>query len=104
VLPDLLARGEASAEALAKLAYMSPRTLQRRLAAEGTHVAQLRDEARRALALERLADGSTQIADIAVQLGYASTPTFSRAVRRWTGEPPRQVRHGAPGRASGGVR
>ncbi|MBP7000517.1 helix-turn-helix domain-containing protein [Amaricoccus sp.] len=92
ILPGLLEGGDCTTATLADLAFMSTRTLQRRLAAEGVHVSGLIDEARRELALRRLAASAAPIEEISVQLGYGSASSFTRAVRRWTGRPPRAMR------------
>lgn len=92
ILPDLLAQGEASVGTLASLAYMSRRTLQRRLTTEGTSVSQLIAATRRALAIDSLDRTDAPVGDIAFQLGYNSTSSFSRAVRRWTSTSPRGLR------------
>ena len=65
---------------------MSRRRLERALAAEGViRGGAIRDERKR-LALAWLPKLS--IDEVAQHLGYASTPAFSRAFRRWTGRPP----------------
>lgn len=92
ILPSLLEAGDCTTAQLADLAFMSTRTLQRRLAAEGVHVSGLIDEARRQLALDRLGASADPIEQISVQLGYGSASSFTRAVRRWTGRSPRGVR------------
>lgn len=94
ILPDLLTAGGGSTRQIAELAFTTPRTLQRRLAAEGTHVTRLIDDARRTLALDRLAIHDLPIEELSVQLGYGASSSFTRAVRRWTGQPPRAVRNG----------
>lgn len=65
----------------------SPRTLQRRLGAEGTSLADVLDALRQRLAKERLARGD-DIGDVSWGLGYSSATAFHRAFRRWTGETP----------------
>lgn len=92
LVETMLDGGPPTVEALAAAAGTSRRTLQRRLAAEGTAFSNLLDEARRARALRALASGSVPIGEIAASLGYTGQPAFTRAVRRWTAAPPRQVR------------
>jgi AraC-like DNA-binding protein len=67
---------------------MSPRTLNRRLAVEGTSFASLRDEARRDVACGLLRDTQMPAAEIADLLCYADSAAFSRAFHRWTGQAP----------------
>jgi AraC-like DNA-binding protein len=77
-----------SAAGAAAALHMSARTLQRRLAAEGTTFSGVVDDTREALARELLADRSLPLAEIAYRVGFADLATFSRAFKRWTGKPP----------------
>jgi AraC-like DNA-binding protein len=72
--------------------HMSGRTLQRRLEQEGTRFGEVLDRARLDLARRLLADPSRTLTDVAYRLGFADLATFSRAFRRWTGQPPGQWR------------
>ncbi|MFG3286063.1 AraC family transcriptional regulator [Streptomyces sp. NPDC048111] len=74
-------------ETAARLA-MSPATLRRRLAREGTSFQQLKDAVRRDAAIAGLAEGREPIADIAARLGFSEDTSFHRAFRRWTGTTP----------------
>jgi AraC-like DNA-binding protein len=74
---------------------VSPRTLMRRLKAEGTSYQQLLDEMRQARARWLLEHTAHSIEEIAEALGYVDTSNFSRTVRRWFGCTPRAVREGA---------
>lgn len=76
----------------AKRRAMSPRTLKRRLAEQGTTFSALADEARRQEALVLLLDPRWTIEAIATRLGYSDTANFSRAFRRWTGKTPGEAR------------
>jgi len=71
---------------------LSPRTVQRRLAEENASFSALVDEVRRARALVVLGTASTPIASIAADLGYSGQQAFTRAVRRWAGASPRELR------------
>jgi AraC-like DNA-binding protein len=71
---------------------LSARTIQRRLAEENASFSALVDEVRRTRALADLGDHSTPIASIAADLGYSGQQAFTRAVRRWAGNSPREVR------------
>jgi AraC-like DNA-binding protein len=99
---ELLARDLAAAptlEAAARALEVSPRTLHRRLAEEGSGFRAIRDELRRALALSRLETSRKRIADIATELGYSEPSAFFRAFHSWTGEAPsahRRRRRRAP--------
>jgi AraC-like DNA-binding protein len=86
-----LTRGDSEAANLAGIARelgMPDRTLQRRLAAEGTSFAALLDEVRRDLAFDHLADPSTSVAEVAFALGFGDQAAFHRAFVRWTGSTP----------------
>lgn len=85
-----LDRGEA-APTLAGLAAalgFSTATLRRRLEEEGASWGQLKDEVRRELALQLLAEGRLSVGDIAARLGFNDASTFYRAFRKWTGSAP----------------
>lgn len=66
------------------------RTLERKLAAEGSGFIALRDARCRDLALRELP--TTPIKAIAFELGYASVRAFNRAFERWTGTSPARYR------------
>jgi AraC-like DNA-binding protein len=74
---------------------ISPQTLRRHLAAEGTNFQQLRDQLRRDHAIAALADGRTAIEQISAQLGFSEPSAFHRAFKRWTGSTPRAYQPGA---------
>ncbi|NBD08798.1 AraC family transcriptional regulator [Corallococcus silvisoli] len=71
---------------------MSERSLQRRLAQEGTSFDGLLDDLRRELASRHLADPRIAIAEVAYLLGYSEPSAFHRAFRRWTGMTPSEAR------------
>lgn len=77
-------------EAVASELHMSSRTLRRHLEREGTSYRSLMDEVREHLAEELLATGVLSVAEIGRRLGYADTPSFTAAFKRWKGGmPPR---------------
>lgn len=77
-------------EAVASELHMSSRTLRRHLEREGTSYRSLLDEVRERLAEELLATGALSVADVGRRLGYADTPSFTAAFKRWkSGMPPR---------------
>lgn len=84
-----------SVERLARSGGIGARSLQRRLAAEGTCVRRLLDETRRDTALGALPGTSARLASVAQELGYAGQSSLSRAVRRWTGRSPSRLRTAA---------
>lgn len=75
---------------------LSPRTLTRRLAEEGTTFRALQDEVRRLLAEELLTHTDLSCDQLAARLGYADAASFIRAFRRWTGHTPQEYRHRRP--------
>jgi AraC-like DNA-binding protein len=90
---------------VAGAAAMSPRTLQRRLADEGTTYHDLVTEVREDLARQHLRESRLSISEVAYVLGFSGASAFHRAFKRWTDETPRayrlRARHGAPGERSG---
>lgn len=67
---------------------MSPRSLQRRLAEEGTSLRQLLRNHRRQLAEARLQERGGNMAALAETLGYSDRSVLSRAYSGWTGRSP----------------
>ena len=72
-------------------AGLSRRTLQRRLLKEGTSFSALFDDVRRNAALKQLGQGLPRLNDLSASLGYSQQSILSRAVRRWTGNPPSYI-------------
>lgn len=87
-----LGHGEPDRTALAGLLHLSERTLQRRLAEEGSSYQQLLTDTRRQLAERHLRDGRLAATDIALLLGYSEPSVFFRAFRQWTGLTPGEYR------------
>ncbi|MFN2426466.1 MAG: AraC family transcriptional regulator [Candidatus Binatia bacterium] len=88
-LLESLPSGAPTKPQIARRLGMSPRSLQRLLAGEGTSFKDLLGEARLTLARSYLEEGRLPITEIAFVLGFADTSAFSRAFRRWTGVSPR---------------
>ncbi|MFG1371937.1 helix-turn-helix domain-containing protein [Xanthobacter oligotrophicus] len=98
ILPLLLARGgEPTLAEVAHFAFMSTRTLQRRLTAEGTSLSRLIGQERSARAVALLTASTTRVQEVAAEMGYGSGASFTRAVRRWTSAPPTRLRKGTTG-------
>lgn len=85
---NLLRSGQGSREAVAGVFSVHPRTLNRRLQEQGTSFRQVREECQHEAARQLLRDTDLPVADIAAILGYADSPAFIRAFRRWTGTAP----------------
>ena len=88
----LLPTGQCSVDAIANQLAMHPRSLQRRLIAEGVRCQDLIERERRALAERYLAEPGLHLGQIAGLLGYAEQSTLNRSCRRWFGKTPRQYR------------
>ena len=78
---------------VARHLHLSPRTLHRRLAQEGTSYRALRDAVRREQALQLLEKTTQSIAEIAAALGYSEPSAFFRAFVGWTGMAPTVYRN-----------
>jgi len=72
----------------ARLFHLTPRTLHRRLVAEGTSYGQILDEVRHQLATEHVRSGRLGLAEVAWMLGYTDLANFRRAWKRWEGVAP----------------
>lgn len=81
--------------ALAQALHLSVRTLNRRLADEGTHFQAVKDGLRRDIAVQRLAASNTSVAVLASDLGFFDATGFCRAFKQWTGSSPSAYRKGA---------
>lgn len=81
-------------EAISKSAHVSARTLQRRLAAEGTTFQEVLNDVRVNVASEFLVTTSSSIESISEQLGYSDATAFSHAFKRLTGLTPSAFRNG----------
>jgi AraC-like DNA-binding protein len=86
-----LAEEAPTLETTAKALGMSARSLQRRLADEGSSFQELLDHVRQALARSHVDDGRP-LGEIAHALGYRELRPFLRAFKRWTGMTPTQFR------------
>ncbi|MFD1148816.1 AraC family transcriptional regulator [Saccharothrix hoggarensis] len=80
--------------AVARLVDLHPRTVQRRLAAEGTTFAAVLDEVRQAAAKRYLTTTDMPMSQVAGMLGLSEQSALSRCCRRWWGMTPSAVRRG----------
>ncbi|MFN3376110.1 MAG: AraC family transcriptional regulator [Burkholderiaceae bacterium] len=81
-----------SAESLAALLHVSPRTLHRQLKEEGATLQGLKDEVRRARAVELLQRTQRPIKQVAEAAGFGNEKSFIRAFKAWTGHSPAEFR------------
>lgn len=89
---QLLPTGAATLTVLAAQYRIHPKSLQRRLAAEGTTFAALVDDVRREMAQHYLRDTGVTLAHLARELGYAEQSVLTRSCRRWFGASPAVLR------------
>ncbi len=91
-LADLMACGEANADAACRALKLSRRTLQRRLKAEKTSFQKVLQEVRRELSVRYLSDTRLKGLDIAMLLGYSNISSFTTAFKSWYDMPPAEYR------------
>jgi AraC-like DNA-binding protein len=90
------------ARRIARGVGLSESALRRRLAAAGSNVTLLMEEARARAACEALERPDCNIKELAESLGYSQSSAFHRAFKRWTGLTPRDyTRSHDPARARG---
>lgn len=77
---------------IAELFAEHPRTVQRRLEEEGHSFEEILDSVRREAVARYLTLTDLPLAQITTMAGFAEQSSLSRAVRRWYGVSPRQVR------------
>lgn len=88
----------ATLEEVARHLAMAPRSLRRRLEEEGTSFRTVVEAERKQLALQLLEGTDMKLDEMALQLGYGDTASFTRAFRRWCGCAPGEYRrHSGPG-------
>jgi AraC-like DNA-binding protein len=77
---------------VARLLAVHPRTLQRRLAADGTAFVELLDDVRRQEARRYLTTTDLPLGQVAGLLGLSEQSALTRCCRRWWGSTPTAVR------------
>ena len=87
-----LGTAPADIESVARLLAMHPRTLQRRLADEGSGFAGILDDVRRQLARRYLTTTDMPLSQVAGLLGLSEQSALSRCCRRWWQSTPTAVR------------
>ena len=87
--------GGADVASVARLLSLHPRTLQRRLAADGTTYAAILDGVRRDTARQFLTGSDMPMSQIAAAVGLSEQSALTRSCRRWFGLTPREVRDGS---------
>jgi AraC-like DNA-binding protein len=92
MLAELMAEGEANADAACRALKLSRRTLQRRLKAEKTSFQKVLQEVRAVLAISYLKDDRLKALEVAMLLGYSSISSFTTAFKSWYDLPPAEYR------------
>lgn len=92
MLADLMARGEANADAACRALKLSRRTFQRRLKAEKTSFQRILKEVRAELAVRYLSDERLKALEVAMLLGYSDFSSFTTAFKSWYDMPPVEYR------------
>ncbi len=91
-LADLMACGEANADAACRALKLSRRTLQRRLKAEKTSFQKVLREVRAELAVRYLSDARLKALEVAMLLGYSNISSFTTAFKSWYDMSPAEYR------------
>lgn len=89
---DLMGVSNPTLALVSKELNLGARTVQRRLALEGTSFEDVLAASRRAVAERLLRDTELPLTDIAFMLGFSELSAFTRAAKRWYGVSPRQFR------------
>lgn len=79
-------------EDIAEHMHLTARTLQRKLADEGTSFREVSDTIKEELARNLLNNPNLSLGEIAGKLGYSEATSFQRAFRQWTGLTPTEFR------------
>jgi AraC-like DNA-binding protein len=91
-LTSRLAGGNTQIDVVAHQLALSPRTLQRRLTAEGVSYRQVLESARKEAAGRYIGHSMLAICEVAFLVGYSEPGPFHRAFKRWFGMTPETFR------------
>lgn len=92
---NLLGSNRCTSEHIASELCLHPRTLQRRLRAEGMSFEGIKDEVRREVAHRYLSQSDLPLMQVAEKLGYSEASVLSRSCYRWFAVSPIQLRRRA---------
>ena len=98
-IAPLLPHASARASVVAKALGMSERTMERKLAREGSSFGELLQHLKFEMAMRYVEDPALSISRIAWLLGFEQASSFHHAFKRWTGKSPRQMRYADPAHA-----
>jgi AraC-like DNA-binding protein len=87
-IPSIMGTGNCGVDLVAKSLEIHPKRLQRALADEGTTFSDILEDVRIKLAKQLLVDSDMPIERLAGMLDYSSSPPFTLAFKRWTGQTP----------------
>ncbi len=93
IVRQLLPTGAATLDLVAEQFHLHPKTLQRRLADEGTNFAALVDQIRKDAADRYLRTTGISLSHLARELGYAEQSVLTRSCNRWFGTGPAAYRN-----------
>lgn len=79
---------------VAALLGLHPRTLQRRLSAEGQTFEAIRDDVHRTATWRLLTESTLPLGQTAHVLGFSEQSSMNRSVRGWFDATPKEIRHG----------
>jgi AraC-like DNA-binding protein len=94
LLMPVLHTGEAGMDMVAAKLAVSRQTLYRQLKEEGVTFEQVLDALRCRLATQYLRSRKVSVNETAYLVGFSDPAAFSRAFKRWTGQPPSAAREG----------
>lgn len=98
LLRSFLPSGRVTIDHVADFMRLSPRSLQRHLAEQGTSFQALLDDTRQSMTLRYLEESDMTLMQLTEVLGYTNQSAFSRAFQRWFGVGPRQwIKQQKPG-------
>ncbi|MGC6830404.1 AraC family transcriptional regulator [Pseudomonas aeruginosa] len=89
---QMLGTGHTRKEDIAAMLAIHPRTLHRRLQAEGTSFEAIKETVRQELALQYLRETQVPLGQLADILGFPEQSAFTRSCKRWFGLTPSVIR------------
>jgi len=90
ILQNILAKPECNIEYVAEQFSLNKRTLNRRLALEGTSFKEILNKTKQDEALQLLSNTNNTITQIALELGYSEASSFTNAFKKWLGITPKK--------------
>jgi AraC-like DNA-binding protein len=91
-LRPLIGTPQATRDDIARVLAIHPRTLHRKLLAEGTSFQDIKDTIRKELALKYLTETNASLAQLSALLGFPEQSALSRACRKWFDLSPNSIR------------